>query len=217
MVGRVAVVRAIERMLAASGLDDLFATGDAAVLRAVLADVARGRAGRWYGTASRLARRRGLTAAYAVDRALVLWHALEARRRDDLYRALGVPALARAGALAARWEEVVQTMHPSAGGDPARFHAAREAWDILRDPARRTSYEAWWARTIGPVEGNQDRSIRRGGESAGGTPAESRADSAGAVSAAALGVDQGQGPAGAAASRARPWRSSVRPRGCRAR
>src|SRR4029453_5876263 len=93
MADRAAVRRAVARMLEASGLDELFAAAgaDAPVLRAVLADLARGRAGRWYGTGARIARRRGFTAAYAVDRAAMLWSALETRRRDDLYRALGVP------------------------------------------------------------------------------------------------------------------------------
>jgi len=108
MGGRAVVRWAVGRVLQASGVDDLFAGAgsDTAVLRAVLADLARGRGGRLYATGARLARRRGFTAAFAVDRATILWRALEARRRDDLYRALGVSPLAPAEALAARWEEV---------------------------------------------------------------------------------------------------------------
>src|SRR5262245_42500451 len=128
---RAAGRRAVGRILEAGGLDELFAGGgaEAPVLRAVLADLACGRRGKWYATGVRLARRRGLTVTYAVDRAVALWSALQARERDDLYRALGVPPLATGDVLAARWQEVLRTAHPRAGGDASRFREARTAWD----------------------------------------------------------------------------------------
>jgi hypothetical protein len=216
MADRAAVRRAVARMLEASGLDELFAAAgaDAPVLRAVLADLARGRAGRWYGTGARIARRRGFTAAYAVDRAAMLWSALETRRRDDLYRALGVPPLAPPDALAARWQEVVRTAHPRGGGDAGRFRAARVAWETLRDPVRRAEYERWWVRALGPFADVQPWNTSAGGRS-GSPPAMPGVASAAAVSASNASMStSGRVPAGAPARRARPSRSSVRaPRG----
>lgn len=216
MAGRAAVLRAVERLLEASGLDALFAGpgDDASVVGAVLADVARGPGGRWYGTAARLARRRGRTPAWAVDRAAVLLAALEARRRDDLYRALGAPPLAPAEVLAARWQELVRTAHPRRGGDPARFRAAKDAWDTLRDPVRRAAYERWWVGALSPAEGRQARRPSAGGSNAG-APAVASAPSAAAVLASSPPAStSGSVPGAAAASRARPSRISVRaPRG----
>ncbi len=216
MADRGAARRAAGRILEAGGLDELFAdTGDdAPVIRTVLADLARGRRGRWYGMAARLARRRGFTAGYAVDRAAMLGAALEARRHEDLYRALGVPALASDATLAARWEELVRTAHPVVGGDASRFRAARAAWETLRDPHRRVAYERWWMRAVAPLADDQPRSASAGGI-IGGAPDVASAASAAAVSASRRSRSTGaSAPAGAAASRARPSRNSVRaPRG----
>src|SRR5262249_50526739 len=41
--------------------------------------------------------------------------------------------------------------HPDAGGDPAVFRQAKEAYEILRDPGRRADYERFWLRAIGPI------------------------------------------------------------------
>jgi hypothetical protein len=209
--------RAVGRILEAGGLDDLFAGSgpDAPVLRAVLADLAGGRQGRWYATGARLARRRGLTVSYAVDRAAALWSVLQARERDDLYRALGVPPLAGAEALARRWREVVRTVHPGAGGDASRFRQARAAWDTLRDPERRSAYERWWLRALAPFATDQPDSVSAGGDGGVAPPDVASAVSSGAVSASRRATStSGSVPEGAAERRARPSRSRVRaPRG----
>jgi hypothetical protein len=184
---RAGVLRAIARLIEAQGLDDLFdgAGADAGVLHAILADVATGRRGRWRATLSRAARRRGLAASAITDRAAMFLAALEARRRDDLYRVLGVPPLASEAALRERWMQVSRTMHPRAGGDPDRFRAVRVAWDALRDPVRRVEYERWWVRALGPLETAlaQARSHSGGGTSAPGAPDAASAVSAGSVAA----------------------------------
>ena len=216
---RAGVLRVVSRLIQAQGLEDLFdgAGIDAPVLHAILADVAKGRGGRWRATISRAARRRGLAASSLADRAAMFLAALEARRRDDLYRVLGVPPLASEDALRERWLEVSRTMHPRGGGDPGRFRAVRAAWDTLRDPDRRIEYERWWARALGPFEAPpaQRRSGSDGGASAPGAPDAASADSAGSVAASnAPPSSSGSVPGGAAASRARPSRSNVRaPRG----
>src|SRR4029453_14729098 len=207
MADRAAVRRALVRILAAGGLDDLFAGAgpDAPVLRAVLADLARGRGGGGDATAAPPARRRGSTGAYAVDRAATLWTALQARQQDDLYRALGVPPLATGDALAARWREGVRTAHPRAGGDAARFRGARVAWETLRDPQRRSAYERWWLRALGPFAGDQPRSASAGG----------------ALGPAPAGAPRGgprrapPAPGGPATSRARRAPGRARPAACR--
>jgi len=96
MLGRAAVLRAVSRLIDAPGLDELFdgSAEDAATVHAVLVDAAKGRGGRWRGTVTRAARRRGVAASFITDRAAMLLAALEARRRDDLYHLLGVPPLA---------------------------------------------------------------------------------------------------------------------------
>jgi len=136
----------VSALLRAQGLDDLAAgAGDTApALHPIMLDVARGRRGRWYGTVARAARRRGLTAASVADRATMFLAALEARRRDDLYRVLGVPPLASEAALRDRWLELSRTTHGRPDADPIRYRLAREAWETLRDPGRRTAYERWW-------------------------------------------------------------------------
>src|SRR5262245_21503755 len=214
---RAAGRRAVRRILRAGGLDDLFAGSppDAAMLRDVLADLAAGRRGKWYATAARLARRRGLTASHAVDRAAALWSVLQARERDDLYRVLGVPPVADAEVLAGRWQEVVRTAHPRAGGDASRFRQARAAWDTLRDPQRRSAYEQWWLRALAPFATDQPDRVSSGGVGRGVPPAVPSAVSSGPVSASRRATStSGSAPEGAAARRARPSRSRVRaPRG----
>ena len=216
---RAGVLRAVSRLIQAQGLEDLFdgAGIDAPVLHGILADVAKGRDGRWRATISRAARRRGLAASSIADRAAMFLAALEARRRDDLYRVLGVPPLASGEALHERWIEVSRTMHPRGGGDPGRFRAIRAAWGTLRDPVRRSEYERWWTRALGPFEARpaQLRSGNGGGASTPGAPDAASADSAGPVAASNASPSRsGSVPGGAAASRARPSRSSVRaPRG----
>jgi hypothetical protein len=215
---RAGVRRVVSGLLRAQSLDALVAGAgdDSAALQQLLLDVARGRGGRWYGTVARAARRQSLAAASVADRAAVFLAALEARRRDDLYRVLGVPPLASEAALRDRWLELSRTTHVRAGEDPGRYRVAREAWETLRDPIRRADYERWWLRALGPFEAPlqqpaQGRSSNGGGASGPGAPDATSASSAGCVSASSASrSSSGSAPGGAAASRARPSRRSVR-------
>jgi hypothetical protein len=208
--GRAEVVWAVSRLLESRGLDDLFAgAGDrAAVVHAVLADLVRGRAGRWHGALARAARRRGVTTRRAADHVAMLQAALEARWRDDLYHALGVPALAPEETLAARWREIE-------GQGTAIAQAVREAWAILREPARRGAYERWWLQALGPLAPVQGRRTSGGGSGSDACAVSSSAAAAVAVAASRAATSSPGTASGAtAASRARPSRSRRRaPRG----
>lgn len=156
MLRRRAAQQAIQRILEANALEDLFAVpeGEAAFLYHLLVETAKARRSRYFPEVCRVARRRGLTPQYVVDRALVLLASIAERRRHDLYRILGLPALASAEAIHVRWRELARQYHPDAvgGGDPARFRRLREAYEVLRDPERRADYERFWLRTIAPFE-----------------------------------------------------------------
>jgi len=209
-VGRTDVLWAVGRLLEARGLDELFAdAGDrVTVVQDVLADLARGRAGRWHGTLARAARRRGLASRRAADHVIVLHAALEASRRDDLYRTFGVPALAPEEVLIARWRALEAR-------DAAIAGPVREAWAVLREPVRRAAYERWWLQALGPLDPDQGRTTNGGGAGSAAGPASSSAAAAGAVAASSAATSSpGTASSGTAASRARPSRSSRRaPRG----
>ncbi len=93
-----------------------------------------------------------MTPEYVIDRAAVLLATIEERRRTDLYRILGVPALAPADAIRDRFLNLAKRHHPDVGGDGALFRRAKEAYEILRDPGRRAEYERFWLRALGPFE-----------------------------------------------------------------
>ena len=208
MPERAQVLWVVARVLAARSLDELFdrASDRAAAVHVVPADLAQGRAGRWHGVLASAARRRGIGPQWAAGRVAVLLAALEARRRDDLYRALGVPPLAPAETIAARWRAIEET-----GGRSAGFRAAREAWEVLREPARRAAYERWWLRALGPLDGAQDRSTSGGGSGEAGGPAAASPSSIAAVASRSAATSiTGNESEGSAASRARPSRSRRR-------
>lgn len=154
MRNRRAALDGLGRILDAGGLEDLFTGPDdeAAFLYDLLVDVARGRSSSCYWEICRTARRRGLTPEFVTDRAVVLLASMEERRRTDLYRILGSAPLASQEMLRQRWLEFAKTGHPDVGGDPARFRQVKEAYEILRDPDRRTEYERFWVRALGPFE-----------------------------------------------------------------
>lgn len=207
--GRADVLWAVSRLLDARGLDEVFVgAGDrVVVVQDVLADLARGRAGRWHGTLARAARRRGLAPRRAADHVVVLHAALEARRRDDLYRTFGVPGRAPEDVLAARWRDLEAQGAAIAG-------PVREAWAVLREPARRVAYERWWVHALGPLERDQGRTTNGGGSGDAGVAPSSTA-AAGAVAASSAATSSpGTASSGTAASRARPSCSNRRaPRG----
>src|SRR5206468_2507662 len=70
----------------------------------------------------------------------------------DLYRILGVPPLSSGETIREHWLELAKRHHPDVGGDGARFRQAQQAYEILRDPARRAAYERFWLRALGPFE-----------------------------------------------------------------
>ncbi|MES6854826.1 J domain-containing protein, partial [Cutibacterium acnes] len=59
-----------------------------------------------------------------------------------LYEVLGVAPDATDTQLKTAWRLAAKATHPDAGGDPQAFTAARHAWEVLSDPARRTAYDA---------------------------------------------------------------------------
>jgi hypothetical protein len=154
MRNRRAALEGLARILDADAPEELFGGGeeDASFLYGLLADTIRARSSSYYWEICRTARRRGVTPEYVVDRAAVLYAAIKERRRTDLYRILGVPALASGDAIRHRWLEVAKRHHPDVGGDAARFRQAKQAYEVLRDPARRAEYERFWVRALGPFE-----------------------------------------------------------------
>src|SRR5436309_15679357 len=154
MTSRRAALDGLGRILDAGAPEELF-TGpeeEAHFLYGLLVDAARGRASSHYWEVCRMARRRGVTPEYVVDRAAVLLATIEERRRTDLYRILGVPPLSSGETIREHWLELAKRHHPDVGGDGARFRQAQQAYEILRDPARRAEYERFWLRALGPFE-----------------------------------------------------------------
>jgi hypothetical protein len=154
MTGRRAALDGLARILDAEAPEELF-TGpeeEAHFLYGLLVDAARARASKHYWEICRMARRRSVTPDYVVDRAAVLLATIEERRRTDLYRILGVPPLSSGETIREHWLERAKRHHPDVGGDGARFRQAQQAYEILRDPARRAEYERFWLRALGPFE-----------------------------------------------------------------
>ena len=154
MTGRRAALDGLARILDAGAPEELF-TGpedEAHFLYGLLVDTARARASAHYSEICRTARRRSVTPDYVVDRAAVLLATIEERRRTDLYRILGVPPLSSGETIREHWLELAKRHHPDVGGDGARFRQAQQAYEILRDPARRAEYERFWLRALGPFE-----------------------------------------------------------------
>jgi len=154
MTGRRAALNGLARILDAGAPEELF-TGpedEAHFLYGLLVDTARARASAHYWEICRTARRRSVTPDYVVDRAAVLLATIEERRRTDLYRILGVPPLSSGETIREHWLELAKRHHPDVGGDGTRFRQAQQAYEILRDPARRAEYERFWLRALGPFE-----------------------------------------------------------------
>ena len=73
--------------------------------------------------------------------------------KRDLYRILGVPAEAAPGEIKRAYRRIAFSAHPDVGArpDPDRFREAREAYEVLSDPARRRSYDIEIARPRRPM------------------------------------------------------------------
>ena len=60
----------------------------------------------------------------------------------DPYAVLGVARGADQAAIHAAYRDAVRRTHPDAGGSADAFEAVQEAYDVLRDPARRRAWDA---------------------------------------------------------------------------
>gem|GEM_PF-7010463 len=151
---REAVLAGLARILDAASLEELFAgsEAEAAFLHGVLLEVSRGRGASLGAAIRRTARLRGTTAAFVVDRAAAFCAAMAARRREDLYRILGVPPLASGETIDRRWQEIVRERNGADDSTPGCFEPLEAAWQILRDPVRRARYEEFWRRALWPFE-----------------------------------------------------------------
>ena len=58
------------------------------------------------------------------------------------YETLGIPPESLRRDIRAAYLKLAKENHPDVGGDPARFQAIQEAWDILGDDDRRAKYDA---------------------------------------------------------------------------
>jgi len=59
----------------------------------------------------------------------------------DPYVVLGVPRGASDARIHAAYRDAVRRTHPDAGGSSAAFEDVQEAYEVLRDPARRAAWE----------------------------------------------------------------------------
>jgi len=60
----------------------------------------------------------------------------------DPYAVLGVARGADDAQIHAAYRDAVRRTHPDAGGSAAAFEAVQEAYEVLRDPARRRAFDA---------------------------------------------------------------------------
>lgn len=61
--------------------------------------------------------------------------------KQDYYADLGVLPSATAGEIKAAYRKLVIEYHPDKQGDPAKFRAVAEAYDVLGDTAKRQAYD----------------------------------------------------------------------------
>lgn len=59
-----------------------------------------------------------------------------------IYQILGVDEEADVEVIHAAYRALAKRLHPDNGGDPEAFREIQDAWDILRDSRRRSSYDA---------------------------------------------------------------------------
>jgi curved DNA-binding protein CbpA len=68
----------------------------------------------------------------------------------DPYEVLGVRHGASDPEIHSAYRDAVRRTHPDAGGSSAAFEAVQEAYDVLRDPARRARWDAEPAARVRP-------------------------------------------------------------------
>jgi curved DNA-binding protein CbpA len=137
--------RAWDRLLGLDGPEELWTSRDAVrsdVLNALRHATAT--AGPWHEALLAAARRRGVTAAYIVDRALVFRAALEAQGEPDLYAILGVPSDATPETIRRRWRVLAKRHHPDGDGATRAdaFRRAQAAYAVLGNAVERMRYDA---------------------------------------------------------------------------
>ena len=69
----------------------------------------------------------------------------------DPYAVLGVARDADQATVHTAYRDAVRRTHPDAGGSAAAFEAVQEAYDLLRDPARRRTWDAERLRPAQPT------------------------------------------------------------------
>lgn len=73
--------------------------------------------------------------------------------RRNLYEILGVASNADPEEIKRAYRHAAFDAHPDVGGraDPERFHELHDAYEVLRDPARRSAYDRTRVRTTTPI------------------------------------------------------------------
>jgi hypothetical protein len=145
--------RALDRIVDAASIEGLLASPSAerADVYAMLLEL-QSPSSPWRRVVARVARRRGFTPAYVVDRGTALLGTLDERKRHDLYALFGVPPDATADDLRRRWHVLAKRHHPDHGPTDARlFRRFQAAYAVLSDPVQRMRWEDAWRRQQGPV------------------------------------------------------------------
>ena len=62
--------------------------------------------------------------------------------KQDYYADLGVAKTATEAEIKSAYRQLVREHHPDRQGDPVKFRAVAEAYEILGDPAKRQAYES---------------------------------------------------------------------------
>ena len=62
--------------------------------------------------------------------------------KQDYYADLEVPKSASEAEIKAAYRRLVREHHPDKQGDPIKFRAVAEAYEVLGDPIKRQAYEA---------------------------------------------------------------------------
>src|SRR5476651_1327724 len=71
-----------------------------------------------------------------------LLHAPPPPMKQDYYADLGVLKSATEAEIKVAYRNLVREHHPDRQGDPVKFRAVAEAYEVLGDPAKRQAYEA---------------------------------------------------------------------------